>query len=96
MASLNSRIEALERVADAKREIRLYREDLQQPGMFRDSLGRLLTRAEVTQDARDATAILIVYETQQEALDVPGAQVQLWLPHNHREDDNAGQQTKHE
>lgn len=89
MGKLDGRIEALEIVADAKREIRLYREDLQQPGMFRDSLGRLLTRAEVTEDARDATAILIVYETQQEALDVPAAQV--WLPHNGREDDHAGQ-----
>ena len=89
MSRLDGRIEALEIVADSKREIRIYREDLQQPGMFRDSLGRLLTRAEVTQDARDATAILIVYETQQEALDVPGAQV--WLPHNNREDDHAGQ-----
>ncbi len=89
MGKLDGRIEALEIVADAKREIRIYQEDLQQPGMFRDSLGRLFTRAGVTADARDATAILIVYETQQEALDVPAAQV--WLPHNHREDDNAGQ-----
>ena len=94
MASLDGRVEALENAADAKREIRIYREELQQPDMFRDSLGRLLTRAEVTEDARDATAILIVYETQQEALHVSAAQV--WLPHNHREDDNAGQQTEHE
>lgn len=89
MGKLDGRIEALEIVADAKREIRIYQEDLQQPGMYRDSLGRLLTRAEVTEDARDGVAILIIYETQQEALDVPAAQV--WLPHNHREGDRAGQ-----
>lgn len=86
MRGIESRIAKLETIIDETEVFLSYREDRQGTGLFlkNGGDGTLMTRDQVTRDARGATAIVVIYQHKHPAFDVNACQV--WMPDNGRGD----------
>ena len=89
MRGIESRLAKLEDVLTPDDPIITYTQDRQGgTGLFRRATdGAMLTRDQVTKDAQGATAIVLIYQSNEPQPGIDADLTQIWIPDNGREDE---------